>query len=148
MDCLLIPLRVGEDLSIDISCNFVDVPDMGSILQFFGQLRLNEMLAEAQAPVSDYDILNLINELNSMLPIGQLLYLHNEEQGEDAEKALGIRYTVLTELNDKRELDKCGHVLILLMQVYELLGSSLILLMDGNSVEETLERLKELLELV
>lgn len=148
MDCLLIPLRVGEELSIDISCNFVDVPDVGNLLQFYGQLRLNEMLAEAPAPVSDYDILNLINELNSMLPVGQLLYLRNEEPGEEAEKALGIRYTVLTELNDERELDKCGRILMLLMQVYELLGSSLVLLMDGNSVEETLEKLKELLELL
>lgn len=147
MDCLLIPLRVGEDLSIDISCNFVHVPEVGSLLQFYGQVRLNEMLEEAAAPVSDFDIMNLINELNSMLPIGQLLYVRNADQSGESEKALGIRYTMLTGLNDENELDKCGHVLMLLMQIYELLGSSLILLMDGNSVEKTLETLKELLEL-
>lgn len=147
MDCLLIPLRVGEDLSIDISCNFVNVPEVGNLLQFYGQLRLNEMLAEADAPVSDYDIMSLINELNSMLPIGQFIYFRNEVESGELEKALGIRYTMLTELNDERELDKCGHVLLLLMQVYELLGSSLILLMSGNSVEETLGTLRHLLEL-
>lgn len=145
MDCLLIPLRVGEDLSIDISCNFVDVPEAGNLLQFYGQLSLNEMLAEASAPVSDYDIMNLINELNSMLPVGQFLYLRNEEQGRETQKALGIRYTMLTGLNDEKELDKCGRVLMLLMQVYELLGSSLILLMNGNSVEETLDTLRQIL---
>lgn len=148
MDCLLIPLRVGEDLSIDISCNFVNVPKVGNLLQFYGQVRLNEMLAEAAvAPVSDFDLMNLINELNSMLPIGQLLYVRNTDQGGEPEKSIGIRYTMLTELKDERELDQCGHVLMLLMQVYELLGSSLILLMDGKSVEETLETLKQLLEL-
>lgn len=147
MDCLLIPLRVGEDLSIDISCNFVNVPEVGNLLQFYGQVRLNEMLAEASAPVSDFDILNLINELNSMLPIGQLLYVRNADPSGEPEKALGIRYTMLTGLDNESELDKCGHVLMLLMQIYELLGSSLILLMDGNSVEKTLETLKELLEL-
>ncbi len=147
MDSLLIPLRVGEDLSIDISCNFVNVPDVGNLLQYYGQLGLDEMLAEATVSVSDYDILNLINELNSMLPVGQLLFLRNDDQSGQPEKALGIRYTMLTGLSDERELDKCGHVLMMLMQVYELLGSSLILLMDGKSVEETLETLRELLEL-
>lgn len=147
MDCLLIPLRAGEDLSIDISCNFVNVPEVGNLLQFYGQLRLNEMLAEADAPVSDYDIMSLINELNSMLPIGQFIYFRNEVESGELEKALGIRYTMLTELEDERELDKCGHVLLLLTQVYELLGSSLILLMSGNSVEETLGTLRQLLEL-
>ncbi len=146
MDCLLIPLRVGEDLSIDISCNFVDMPEFGCLLQFYGQLGLNEMLAEAAVPVSDYDIMSLINELNSMLPVGQFLYLRNEEQGGETQKALGIRYTMLTGLNDERELEKCGHVLMLLMQVYELLGSGLVLLLDGNSVEETLDALRQLLD--
>ena len=38
MDSLMIPLKIGQELSIDITCNFVEVPDMGSILQFYGQL--------------------------------------------------------------------------------------------------------------
>lgn len=147
MDCLLIPLHVGEGLSIDISCNFVNVPEVGNLLQYFGQLSIDEMLAEAAAPVSDYDLMSLINELGSMLPIGQLLYLRDAGQNKEAEKALGIRYTMLTELNDEKELERCGHVILLLMQVYELLGSSLVLLMDGNSVEETMETVKRLLGL-
>ena len=46
MDSLMIPLKIGQELSIDITCNFVEVPDMGSILQFYGQLVIGEMMEE------------------------------------------------------------------------------------------------------
>lgn len=145
MDSLLIPLHAGEELSIDISCNYVYVPDTGNLLQFYGQLMLDDMLAEAPAAVSDYDILSLINELNSMLPAGQLLYLRDGAGGKP-EKALGIRYTMLTGLDTETELEKCAQILVLLTQVYELLGSSLILLLSGDSVEETMAAIRRLLE--
>lgn len=144
MDCLLIPLYAGDELSIDISCNYVSVPDAGNMLQFYGQLVLDEMLAESSAVISDYDILRLMNELNRMLPVGQLLYLR-DEAGEP-QKAVGIRYTMLTGLEGEAELEKCVRTLLLLTEVYELLGSSLLLLLDGDSVEEILDTIGRLLE--
>lgn len=145
MDSLIVPLRIADELSIDISCNFIDVPNTGTMLQFYGHLPVNGMLNEAAAPVPDYDILSMINELNRMLPVGQLLYLRDGAE-DTAEKALGIRYTMLTELDSEEEMKKCVYVFMLLMQVYELLCSSLILLLDGESVDEVLEKIMQLIE--
>lgn len=142
MDTLIIPLKAGEDLSIDISCNYVELPENGTILQFYGQIVLNEALREASVHISNGDILNLINGLNRVIPVGQFLYLFDEAD-EKADKVIGIRYTALTGLDDEAELKKCARILMLLMQVYELLGSSLLLLFDGTSVGETLRILTQ-----
>lgn len=147
MDSLMVSLRVAEELSIDISCNFIDVPDMGTMLQFYGQLQLDGMLNEAAVPVSDFDILCLINELNRMLPIGQMNYMSDEREDMEAEKALGIRYTILTDLESESEMKKCVHILMLLTQIYEILCSSLLLLLDGESVGKVLETIKNLLDI-
>ncbi len=144
MDSLAIPLQVGEELSVDISCNFVEMEDVGNILQFYGQIVVNEMLKEAEASVSDVDILDLLNALNRLIPIGQFLYLFDRAD-EEREKVIGMRYTMLTELDSAAELKKCGNVLLLLMQIYDLLCSALLLVLDGNSVEETLRTMEELL---
>lgn len=144
LDSLVIPLQIGEDLSIDISCNFVYIQDIGEILQFYGQIMLDEILEEAEQSVSDDQIRDLLNRLNSLLPIGQLLYLHGGET-EDGERFLGLRYTMLTELDSEREWKRCVHVLMLLMQVYEFLCSCLLLLVDGESVTAILDTMKELM---
>ena len=46
MDTLLLGLELEEDLSIDISCNFVHAPEFGNVLQYYGQLELNSILEE------------------------------------------------------------------------------------------------------
>lgn len=146
MDSLLIPLQIGEELSVDLSCNFVELPDLGEILQFYGQIVLDEMLEEAPKDISDEEILRLLNALNQMIPIGQLLYLFDEADGS-VPKVIGMRYTMLTELDGETEWKKCAIALALLMQIYELLCSSLLLLVDGSPVENIIDKMKEFLGL-
>lgn len=141
MDTLVVPLKIGEELSVDISCNFVDVSEYGSILQFYGQVVLTEMQKEQPESFAEERILGLLNALNRMIPIGQFLYLADGA----GENMIGMRYTLLTELEDERELNKCMQVLQLLMQIYELLCSGLLLLLDGNPVAEVMQTLEELL---
>lgn len=145
MDSLVISLQMEKDLSIDISCNFVEIPEVGNILQFYGQIVLNAIIEESGKTISNEDILYLINALNRMIPIGQLLYLY-DAVNDSAEKIIGIRYTMMTELDNEIELKKCAEVLMMLMQIYEILCSSLLLLIDGNSVETTLLMIEELLK--
>lgn len=144
MDSLVIPLHIGEELSIDISCNFIEVQNIGPILQFYGQLILDEVLKEADAPVSGERILDFANRLNLILPIGQLLYL-SDENDANGQKILGIRYTIPTELDKESELKKCVKILMLLMQIYELLCSCLLLFIDGDSMETILDTIHNLL---
>lgn len=141
MDTLVVPLKIGEELSVDISCNFVDVSEFGSILQFYGQIILTEMIKEQPGILTEERILGLLNELNRMIPIGQFLYLTDGS----GEKMIGMRDTMLTGLEDERELDKCLQVLQMLMQIYELLCSGLLLLLDGNPLETVMQTLAELL---
>lgn len=141
MDTLAVPLKIGEELSIDISCNFVETPEVGNILQFYGQLVLTEVLKEAADTVTENDILALLNELNRMVPVGQLLYLTDEP----GEKIVGIRDTILTDLDGESEMKKCMDVLMMLTQVYELLCSSLLVLLEEHSVETTIQIINELL---
>lgn len=145
MDSLIISLKMGEELSIDISCNYVEVPDVGSILQFYGQLMLNEVFDNAGVVLTEQELLYLVNELNSMLPVGQFIYLSSLE-ANDGKKAAGLRYTMLTELDQDSEFAKCTRVLMMLMKDYELLCSALMLLLDGDSVEEALETIRQVLE--
>lgn len=144
MDSLVIPLHVGEDLSIDISCNFIDIQDKGPLLQFYGQMILNELLEDASTTVTKERILDFVNRLNLILPIGQLFYLSDEKE-ENGQKILGIRYTIPTELDKESELKKCVKILVLLMQVYELLCSCLLLFIDGDSMDGILETIGNLL---
>lgn len=144
LDSLVIPLHIGGELSIDISCNFIELPEAGPLLQFYGQILLDELLEEAAAPVSKEAVLGFINRLNPILPIGQLIYLADEHDADD-HKVLGIRYTFPTELDRESELKKCAKILLLLMQVYELLCSCLVLFMDGDETDSILDTIQNLL---
>lgn len=143
MDSLVIPLQVGE-LNLDISCNYIDIQDVGPLLQFYGQIMLDELIEEAEPPVFEERILDFTNRLNLILPIGQLLYLSDENDG-DGQKALGIRYTVPTELEKDSELKKCVKILMLLMRIYEFICSCLILFLDGDSMDSILNTIQQLL---
>ena len=142
MDSLMIPLKIGQELSIDITRNFVEVPDMGSILQFYGQLVIGEMMEEEPKAMAKERVLCLIDALNHMLPVGQMLFM---DEGEN-DKRIGIRYTMLTDLDCEKEWEKCVYVLRMLMQAYELLCSSLLLFMDGSPVEEVMQAIGALME--
>lgn len=144
MDSLVIPLQVGDDLSIDISCNFIDLQEPGPLLQFYGQILLDELLEDAQTPVSKERLLDFVNRLNLILPIGQLFYL-SDENDADGQKILGIRYTIPTELEKGYELKNCVKILMLLMRVYELLCSCLLLFIDGDSMDSILGMIGNLL---
>ena len=111
-------------------------------MQFYGQLLIGEMMQEEPGAMAKERILCLINALNHMLPVGQMLFM---DEGEE-DKRIGIRYTMLTDLDGEKEWEKCVHVLMMLMQAYELLCSSLLLFMDGSSVEEVVQALTAMME--
>lgn len=144
LDSLVIPLHVGEELSMDVSCNFIDVQGTGPLLQFYGQIQLDELVEEADPPVSKERILDFANRLNFILPVGQLLYFTDEGDG-DAQQILGMRYAFPTGLQNDAELKKCVEILMLLMQSYELLCSCLILFLDGDSMDSILNTIHGLL---
>lgn len=141
MDTLLVGLEIGEELSIDMSLNYFTIPELTEVLQFYGQLVLNELMADPDSAVTEENILMLVNEMNRLMPIGQLIYMGEKPE----EKTLGIRYLLPTDLSSEESLQQCVKVLMLLMQVYEFLASALTLMADGSSVEESLETLKQLL---
>lgn len=138
MDSLVFALRREEDMSIDISCNFVSVPDCGSILQFFGQLELAGIRGENPDAFTELNMTRLVNMLNRMIPMGQMLYMQDEENGE-MKDAIGIRYTMFTELDQETEYQKCMTIFKLLMDDYELLCSMLYLLTDGESLDSAMQ---------
>ncbi len=143
LDSLVIPLHVGDDLSMDISCNFIDIQDVGSLLQFYGQILLDELIKEADPPVSKERILDFVNRINLILPAGQILYLPDEGDGQ---KILGIRYTFPTKLENDSELKKCVEILMLLTQSYELLCSCLLLFVNGDSMDSILDTIRDVLK--
>ncbi len=114
---------------------------MGHILQFYGQIVLTEVLKETSDSITDNSILALLNELNRMVPIGQLLYLTDVPE----EKKTSIRYTILADLDGELELNKCAGVIMLLMHIYELLCSSLLIFLEEKSVETTIRVINDLL---
>lgn len=89
MDTLLLGLEMEEDLSIDISCNFVYAPEFGNVLQYYGQMELDPILEENPEAFTEINVLQMINELNRGLPVGQILYMHGENDKE-ARHLLGI----------------------------------------------------------
>lgn len=136
MDSLILGLRVSDELSVDISCNFIDVPEYGSILQFYGQLELDGMMEESPGTLTEFNILQMINLLNRMLPAGQLLYMQDDKEPLNA---IGLRYTMRTELASDDELEQCADVIEMLMDDYELLCSMLMLVLDGETVQGAMD---------
>ena len=105
---------------------------------------MDELVEEADPPVSKERILDFANRLNFILPVGQLLYFTDEGDG-DAQQILGMRYAFPTGLQNDAELKKCVEMLMLLMQSYELLCSCLILFLDGDSMDSILNTIHGLL---
>ncbi len=87
----------------------------------------------------------MINRLNQTLPVGQLLYMQGQGE-EEPRHAIGIRYTMLTDLDEEKELDKCGNVIKMLMNIYEVLCSTLLLLLEGESLESAMDIVEHLME--
>lgn len=143
LDSLVLGLRVSDELSLDVSCNFVDAPDYGSILQFYGQLELDGIMAESPGIFTELVILQMINLLNVMLPVGQLLYMHD---GKEPMHSIGLRYTMRTELASEDELEKCADVVEMLMDDYELLCSVLMLVAEGETVQGAMETVIRLMK--
>jgi len=141
LDSLLLGLIISEELSIDISCNYVDVPGFGNMLQYYGQLQVDELFAENPDAFGNEAVLELLNELNQIIPIGQFLFMHDNVNGEEM-TAIGIRYTMLTALDNDTEMEKCASVIQMLMNIYELLCSGLMLLCDGASTQKALQIMK------
>ncbi len=142
LDSLVLGLHVSDELSLDVSCNFIDAPDYGSILQYYGQLELDGMMAESPGTLTELNILQMINLLNSVLPVGQLLYMQNDVSPTHV---IGLRYTMRTGLDSEGELEKCGDVIEMLMDDYELLCSVLVLVLEGETVQGAMNAVLELM---
>lgn len=142
LDALVLGLVISEELSLDVSCNFVDMPEYGSILQFYGQLELDGMMEENPGTLTESNILQMINQLNKMLPAGQFLYL---QQDENTRNIIGLRYTMRTDLASESELEQCADIVNVLMDDYELLCSVLVLILDGETVQDTIEIIMKLM---
>ena len=136
LDSLVIGLEVSEELSLDLTCNFVALPD-------YGQLELDGMMKESPETLTEPVILQMVNALNKVISVGQLLYMQDEEEPEHT---IGMRYTMLTELDSEDELEKCIDIIELMMDIYELLCSVLILILDGDTVQEAMETVAELVQ--
>lgn len=143
IDSLMLGLRVSDELSLDVSCNFIDVPEYGSILQFYGQLELDGMMEENPGVLTELNLLQMINQLNKMLPVGQLLYMQTDTEPMNS---IGLRYTMRTELASEDELEKCADVIEMLMDDYELLCSVLMLVLDGETVQGAMGIVRKLME--
>lgn len=142
LDSLILGLSVSDELSLDVSCNFIETPEYGSILQFYGQLELDGMMEESPGTLTELNILQMINLLNGMLPIGQFLYMQDDKESLNA---IGLRYTMRTELASDDELEQCADVIEMLMDDYELLCSVLILILDGETVQSAMDTVIKLI---
>ncbi len=145
MDTLLLGLEIEEDLSIDISCNFVHAPEFGDVLQYYGQLELDPIMEENPQAFTDLNVYQMINQLNRGLPVGQILYMQGEGD-QEAHHLIGIRYTMLTELDDEAELAKCVSIIEMIMNIYEVLCSTILLLLEGESLNSAMEILADIME--
>lgn len=146
MDTLLLGLEMEEDLSIDISCNFVYAPEFGNVLQYYGQLELTSIMEENPQAFTELNIYQMINLLNREIPVGQFLYMQEEEEKEQVRHFIGIRYTMLTDLDNEAELAKCFSIVDMLMNIYEVLCSTLLLLMEGESLSNAMDIMAGLME--
>ena len=143
LDSLVLGLTVSDELSFDMTCNFVDTKDYGCMLQYFGRLELDGMMEESPGMLTEYKLLQMVNTLNRVFPAGQLLYMQVDTEPLHS---IGIRYTMRTELDREEEPEKCVDIIGLLMDGYELLCSVLMLLLDGGEVEAAMATVMELLE--
>lgn len=142
MDSLILGLRVSDELSLDVSCNFVEAHDYGGVLQFFGQLELDGMMEESPEAFTELNILRMLNTANRMIAVGQFLYMQDEKAPKNA---IGLRYMMRTDLSSEDELEKCVDTIELLMDSYELLCSMLLLISEGETVEHAEETLMKLM---
>lgn len=145
MDTLLLGAKIGEEMSLDISCNFANAPGLGDILHLYGELNLNPMIEENPSAFSEEVVLRMANELNKSLPIGQIIYLTEDSQGK-AQSVVGIRYTMLSDLAGEEELEKCVSVIEMLLNIYEILCSTLYLLLEGDPLPKAMETLSKILD--
>lgn len=142
LDSLVLGLRVSDDISLDVSCNFVEAQDYGGVLQFFGQLELDGMMEESPEAFTELNILRMVNTANRMIAVGQFLYMQDENEPQNA---IGLRYTMRTDLSGEDELEKCVDTIELLMDSYELLCSMLMLVFEGETVENAEATLMKLM---
>lgn len=145
MDTLLLGAKIGEEMSLDISCNFANAPGFGDILHLYGELDMNPLIEENPSAFPEEVLLRMANELNKSLPIGQIIYLTSDSQGKE-QSVIGIRYTMLTALEGEDELKKCVDIIEMLLNIYEILCSTLYLLMEGDSLPKAMETLSNILD--
>lgn len=146
LDSLILPLEIGEELSMDISCNFVHVPEFGDMLQYYGHMEADGLFEENPESFTEFNVLQLLNALNQMIPVGQFLFMQDQMDGEE-KSMIGIRYTMLTALDNEAEMEKCVSVIKFLMHIYELLCSSLMLLLEGETVQSALDIIVDVINL-
>ena len=145
MDTLLLGLEIDEDLSVDISCNFVYAPAFGDVMQYYGQMELNPIMEENPEAFTELNVYRMINTLNQIIPVGQFLYMQEENDGKMSH-LIGIRYTMLTDLEGEAELEKCVIIIGMMMNIYEVLCSTLLLLMEGESLDNAMKIIASLTE--
>lgn len=140
LDCLIFHLGEEEGQYLDVSCNFIYAEDIGTMLQFYGQISLDGLTGEEEL-FTEQSVLKMVNRLNLQIPLGQLLYI----QGEGGD-AVGIRYTMLTALDSEAEFDRCLGVISVMTGIYDLLGGELLTMAGGELIDSALDAMKELVE--
>lgn len=144
MDSLHIPMDM-DGLQMDLVCNYMESSaEEEGILQFFAQVELGDG-PDVPKPVTDEtELLRLCNGLNSIIPVGQMVYLNGDGR-EGMARALGLRYTMLTDLDNETELSRCVDVIVMLMTAYQLLCGTLVLMSDGYGAAEAIAQAEEVL---
>ncbi|MCC8029567.1 MAG: hypothetical protein LIO75_07220 [Lachnospiraceae bacterium] len=143
MDSLHIPLEM-EELTLDLVCNYIDESETDGMLQFYAQIELDDNPLFSASMPEEAELLRLCNGLNTIMPIGQTIYMHKSEE-EGITHALGLRYTMLTDLSGETEFGRCVENISMLMTIYQFLCGALLLLADGNDAAEAIDQISELL---
>ncbi|MCC8150306.1 MAG: hypothetical protein LIO96_02310, partial [Lachnospiraceae bacterium] len=119
-------------------------PPAERMLQFFSQIELNQNPDLPEALNDENEILRLCNGLNTILPVGHMVYIDGRDGGGMA-RALGLRYTIITGLDSEQELEKCVEIIMMLMTAYQFLCGALTLMIDGASAAEAVAQIEEML---
>ena len=67
------------------------------------------------------------------------------QDDQEPQNAIGLRYTMRTDLSSEDELEKCVDTIELLMDSYELLCSMLMLVFEGETIQKAEEILMKLM---
>lgn len=144
LDTLLIDVSLDEGFDFEVEANYVSVPVLGNMIQYFCLMGLGDVLEVAERKISDAEIKDLANEINILMSAGQVLYL-NEEKSQEDEKYLAVRYTMFTDLEDEKDLLSCSKALTMMIRMIDFTYSGIVLMADGRSAKEAINAINNAL---